>query len=107
MEWPLNGGTEIITNIFICVSMINKSLVGLERREGEELMTELTFLSMFFLNKFWYVTQSKLFHCQNIIHHLQWKILIFIYNLLKPIKHSNAYSKKRLFSQKEETIIFI
>lgn len=101
----MNGGPEIITNIFIGVSMINKSLVGLERREGEELMTEFTFLSTFFLNKFWYVTQSKPLHCQNIIHHLQWKILSTIYSNLLNIQM--RIPKKRRFSQKEETTIFI
>lgn len=44
-EWRDRNLSVIITNIFICVSMINKGLVGLERHEGDKLMTECKFLN--------------------------------------------------------------
>ncbi len=36
--------SEFIKNILICVLKINEGLTGLERHEGEELMTEFKFL---------------------------------------------------------------
>ncbi len=35
---------EFIKNILICVLKINQGLTDLERHEGEELMTEISFL---------------------------------------------------------------
>ncbi len=35
---------EFIKNILICVLKINQGLMDLERHEGEELMTEISFL---------------------------------------------------------------
>ncbi len=36
--------SDFIKNIFICVPKMNEGLAGLERREGECLMTEFSFL---------------------------------------------------------------
>ncbi len=36
--------SDFIKNILICVPKMNKGLTGLERHEGEQLMTELKFL---------------------------------------------------------------
>ncbi len=36
--------SEFIKNILICVPKINEGLMGLERHEGEQLMTEFSFL---------------------------------------------------------------
>jgi len=35
---------DFIKNILICVPKMNKGLAGLERHEGEYLMTEISFL---------------------------------------------------------------
>ncbi len=44
----VNGGVrellEFIENILICVLKMNGGLSGLERHEGEQLMTEFSFL---------------------------------------------------------------
>ncbi len=36
--------SECIKNILICVPKMNKGLTGLERHEGEQLVTEFSFL---------------------------------------------------------------
>ncbi len=36
--------SDLINNILICVSKMNEGLTGLERHEGESLMTEFSFL---------------------------------------------------------------
>ncbi len=37
--------SDFIKIIFICVPMMNEGLIGLERHDGEILMTEFSFLS--------------------------------------------------------------
>ncbi len=42
--WRLRKLSNFIKNIFICVPKMNEGLTGLERHEGELLMTEFSFL---------------------------------------------------------------
>jgi len=39
-QWRDRNLSDFIKNIFICILKMNESLTGLERHEGEYLMTE-------------------------------------------------------------------
>jgi len=43
-QWRDRNLSDFIKKIFICVLKMNESLTGLEGHEGEELMTEFSFL---------------------------------------------------------------